>query len=462
MPVSLVVPVDAVEQAHPVQQHGDGEHAEQVVLDARLVALGVPLAPRGEHVGRDRQQLEGDEHVIEVARRRHHHHAEHAAQQQHVVLALVVAALLERGLADQHHHVAGEQEQRLHHEREVVHDVAAVEQRSCPLVVHHRQGHDRDERAEQDDPGDRRRRPLLRLVDQQVGSEHDVDPDDEHEGANVIVGSSGHVAAYMGDDERFDYLYKFVSSNKYRRGTRPADRQRNKQLLTAGSLYVARFTGDSPAAQITGTGALPSDGAFDGRGQWLPIVVDGISQVPGFTTEQALTFTRLAADPLGATKMDRREDVEPNPRTGKVYVACTNNTSGASPARKVRPSRTRASATATGTSWRSPRAAVMPGRRRSSGTSCWCAVTPQRIPPPTSPGSPPTRCRRSPARTMSRSIRKTISGSPPTALPSSHRLQRRPVQGAPHRARTRPRAAVLVCARGMPKPAARSSRTRND
>jgi hypothetical protein len=71
---------------------------------------------------------------------------------------------------------------------------------------------------------------------------------------------------------------------------------------------------------------LPSDGAFDGRGPWLPIVVDGISQVPGFTTEQALTFTRLAADALGATKMDRPEDVEPNPRTGKVYVACTNNT----------------------------------------------------------------------------------------------------------------------------------------
>ena len=32
----------------------------------------------------------------------------------------------------------------------------------------------------------------------------------KHEGANVRVDRDGHVAAYMGDDERFDYLYKFV------------------------------------------------------------------------------------------------------------------------------------------------------------------------------------------------------------------------------------------------------------
>ena len=38
----------------------------------------------------------------------------------------------------------------------------------------------------------------------------------KHEGANVIVAESGHVVAYMGDDERFDYLYKFVSAGKYR------------------------------------------------------------------------------------------------------------------------------------------------------------------------------------------------------------------------------------------------------
>ncbi|MDC7122545.1 PhoX family phosphatase [Cellulomonas fimi] len=146
----------------------------------------------------------------------------------------------------------------------------------------------------------------------------------KHEGANVVVGRSGHVAAYMGDDERFDYLYKFVSKDRYREGRRHRDA--NKRLLAAGNLYVARFLGDSPVSEITGTGALPSDGAFDGTGEWVPLVLDGVSQVPGFTTEEVLVFTRLAADAVGATKMDRPEDVEPNPVTGRVYVACTNNT----------------------------------------------------------------------------------------------------------------------------------------
>lgn len=145
----------------------------------------------------------------------------------------------------------------------------------------------------------------------------------KHEGANVIVGRTGHVAAYMGDDERFDYVYKFVSRDRYRPG--PKHREQNKTLLSAGSLYVARFLGDSPVDEVTGTGALPSDGAFDGTGEWVPLVVDGVSQVPGFTTDEVLVHTRLAADAVGATKMDRPEDVEPNPVTGRVYIACTNN-----------------------------------------------------------------------------------------------------------------------------------------
>ncbi len=148
----------------------------------------------------------------------------------------------------------------------------------------------------------------------------------KHEGANVIVASSGHVVAYMGDDERFDYLYKFVSRDEYRPGTTAADRRHNMTLLSEGDLYVARFSGDSPAAEIDGSGKLPADGAFDGAGEWLPLVVGGKSMVSGMSVEEVLVYTRLAADKVGPTKMDRCEDVQPSLHTGKVYVACTNNT----------------------------------------------------------------------------------------------------------------------------------------
>ncbi|XAS63521.1 PhoX family phosphatase [Micrococcaceae bacterium Sec5.8] len=143
----------------------------------------------------------------------------------------------------------------------------------------------------------------------------------KHEGANVIVAESGHVVAYMGDDERFDYLYKFVSKDKYKEG----NRQHNMTLLSAGDLYVAKFAGNSPAAEITGAGAVPADGGFDGTGEWLPLVVGGKSAVPGMSVEDVLVYTRLAADKVGPTKMDRCEDVQPSLLTGKVYVACTNN-----------------------------------------------------------------------------------------------------------------------------------------
>lgn len=137
----------------------------------------------------------------------------------------------------------------------------------------------------------------------------------KHEGANVVVAKNGHVVAYMGDDERFDYLYRFVSKEKYRDGGTKRDRRHNLRLLSEGDLYVAQFSGDGL-----------EDGVSDGSGRWVPLTKDGQSVVPGFTVEQVLVYTRLAADAVGATKMDRPEDVQPNPVNGKVYVACTNNT----------------------------------------------------------------------------------------------------------------------------------------
>ncbi|TDN88557.1 PhoX family phosphatase [Microbacterium sp. BK668] len=142
----------------------------------------------------------------------------------------------------------------------------------------------------------------------------------KHEGANVHLAKDGRVVAYMGDDERNDYLYKFVSKHKISKS-----RKKNLTLLSEGDLYVAKFSGDSPAPEIDGTGELPADGAFDGSGIWIPLTKNGKSVVPGFTTAQVLVYTRLAADAVGPTKMDRPEDVQPNPWTGKVYAALTNN-----------------------------------------------------------------------------------------------------------------------------------------
>ncbi|QSR30716.1 phosphatase [Nocardioides sp. S5] len=137
----------------------------------------------------------------------------------------------------------------------------------------------------------------------------------KHEGATVVVSRDGHVVAYMGDDERFDYVYRFVSREKMRPGSSAKARRHNLRLLSEGDLSVARFDGD-------GLG----DGVSDGTGEWLPLTRDGRSVVPGYTTEEVLVYTRLAADVVQPTKMDRPEDVEPNLRNGRIYVACTNNT----------------------------------------------------------------------------------------------------------------------------------------
>ena len=172
----------------------------------------------------------------------------------------------------------------------------------------------------------------------------------KHEGANIQIAEDGRVVAYSGDDERFDYIYKFVSKKRYQKGHGRAQRRHNMTLLEEGDLYVARFTGDSPASEIDGSGTLPSDGEFDGVGHWIPLIKDGTSQIPGKEVAWVLTFTRLAADRLGKqldpagdpvldaagaeivvdankvpTKMDRPEDIQVNPVNGRVYAALTNN-----------------------------------------------------------------------------------------------------------------------------------------
>lgn len=143
----------------------------------------------------------------------------------------------------------------------------------------------------------------------------------KHESAQYVVDRANHLAFYMGDDERNEYIYKFVCADKYNPGNRAA----NRNLLDQGTLYVARFD-----AGMTGV--------------WLPLTPDtvGLDGValrnnPNFAgaddadvLARILIKTRMAADAVGATMMDRPEWTGARPRVNgnddiEVYCTLTNN-----------------------------------------------------------------------------------------------------------------------------------------
>ncbi|SFW35804.1 PhoX family phosphatase [Pseudomonas sp. NFACC04-2] len=135
----------------------------------------------------------------------------------------------------------------------------------------------------------------------------------KHENAALAQTSDGRAVVYMGDDERGEFIYKFVSRERINHRNAKA----NRNLLDHGTLYVARFDA--------------GDGNPDhpkGKGQWIELThgKNGLDASSGFADQaEVLIHARLAASAVGATRMDRPEWIVVSPKDGQVYCTLTNN-----------------------------------------------------------------------------------------------------------------------------------------
>jgi uncharacterized protein len=123
----------------------------------------------------------------------------------------------------------------------------------------------------------------------------------KHEGAWVQETKDGRIVVYMGDDQQFEYIYRYVSNLPWRDA-----RRRGKSPLDDGILYVAKFNAD-------------------GKGNWLPLTPNNPA-LAAWSINDILINTRGAADLLGATKMDRPEWIDTFPEQLTAIATLTNNT----------------------------------------------------------------------------------------------------------------------------------------
>lgn len=135
----------------------------------------------------------------------------------------------------------------------------------------------------------------------------------KHENAALTETKDGRVVVYMGDDERGEFIYKFISRDKVDHKNPKA----NRDILDHGTLYVAQFdAGDSNPDHP------------EGQGKWIELShgKNGIDAASGFANQaEVLIHARLAASQVKATRMDRPEWIVVSPKDGQVYCTLTNN-----------------------------------------------------------------------------------------------------------------------------------------
>jgi secreted PhoX family phosphatase len=133
-----------------------------------------------------------------------------------------------------------------------------------------------------------------------------------HEGAWPAAATAGKpIVFYSGDDSRGEYIYKFVSTALWDPADATLGLAAGDKYLDAGKLYVAKFNAD-------------------GTGSWfeLSLAIPAVATYASYAfadTADLLINARLAADAVGATKMDRPEWGAVDPVTGAVYMTLTNN-----------------------------------------------------------------------------------------------------------------------------------------